>query len=132
MIFVDTGVLYAAIIERDPYHTVCRQLVDETKYDLVTTDFVIDELLTLMSVRGNRAAAIRIGHLLWAGRLAEIHWLGQQDVLEAWRIFSEFDDKQWSFTDCTSYAVMQTLGITEALALDDHFRQFGFVDVKPE
>ena len=36
---------------------------------------------------------------------------------DAWRVFVSFNDKDWSFTDCTSYAVMQKLGITEALAL---------------
>lgn len=36
-------------------------------------------------------------------------------------------DKEWSFTDCTSYVVMKQKGITEAFTLDRHFTQMGFV-----
>lgn len=131
MIFVDTGVLYAALVQKDPDHAICQQLVDEAEGDLITTDFVIDELLTLMAVRGNRAMAIRVGDKLWGQQLTDLHWLNQQDVMHGWDIYCRFSDKQWSFTDCTSYAVMQKLGITEALALDEHFRQFGFATVRP-
>ena len=46
-------------------------------------------------------------------------------------LFDAYTDKKWSFTDCVSYAVMKRLGIREAFALDDDFRQFGFVSVKP-
>jgi predicted nucleic acid-binding protein len=35
------------------------------------------------------------------------------------------------FVDCVSYAVMKRLGISEAYALDEHFKQFGFAAVKP-
>lgn len=131
MIFVDTGVLYAALVERDPVHAVCQNLVDDAQGSLVTTDFVVDELLTLMAVRGNRETAISVGDALWESQLADLHWLSPQDVMHAWDIYCRFTDKKWSFTDCTSYAVMQKLGITEALALDDHFRQFGFATVRP-
>jgi predicted nucleic acid-binding protein len=46
----------------------------------------------------------------------------------AWEIFARFNvAKEWSFTDCTSYAVMKQLGITEVFAFDHHFTQMGFV-----
>ena len=40
-------------------------------------------------------------------------------------------DKEWSFTDCVSRAVIERLGITTAVAFDEHFRQFGTVIVVP-
>ena len=48
------------------------------------------------------------------------------DEVEAWRLFCLRDDKQYSFTDCTSFIVMKRLNITIALATDEHFRQEGF------
>ncbi len=42
-------------------------------------------------------------------------------------IFERYDDKDFSFTDCTSFQVMLLLGITEAFTNDHHFEQFGFV-----
>jgi len=37
-----------------------------------------------------------------------------------------YRDKAFSFTDCTSFAVMQELRLTRALSTDRHFRQMGF------
>jgi predicted nucleic acid-binding protein len=45
------------------------------------------------------------------------------DVQQAWIVFASFRDKQWSFTDCVSFALMKRLGIPSAIALDEHFEQ---------
>ena len=55
----------------------------------------------------------------------------QVDVFRAWQVYQDFEDKNWSFTDCVSRVVMERLGIQTAFALDDDFRQFGTVVVVP-
>jgi predicted nucleic acid-binding protein len=42
-------------------------------------------------------------------------------------LYAQRRDKNWGFTDCASFNIMNELGITEALAHDDHFQQAGFV-----
>jgi uncharacterized protein len=42
------------------------------------------------------------------------------------RLFLDRPDKRYTLTDCLSFVIMRRLGITEALATDDHFRQEGF------
>ena len=42
-------------------------------------------------------------------------------------IFERYDDKDFSFTDCVSFVVMQENGIKEAFAFDEHFNQMGFI-----
>jgi uncharacterized protein len=131
VVFVDTSAWFAAFVEEDPRHAVCRSLVDTREGQLVTTDYVIDELLTLLSARGHHDVALTVGTVLWGELICDLAWVGPDDTDEAWRLIRTFTDKRWSFTDCTSYAVMQRLGVREALSLDDHFRQFGFVSVEP-
>lgn len=46
-------------------------------------------------------------------------------------MFRRFDDKMWSFTDCTSKWTMEKLEIKQAFSFDHHFRQFGSVSVVP-
>jgi predicted nucleic acid-binding protein len=72
-----------------------------------------------------------VGAELFSGQLADVVYVTHDDVEAAWRLFSTHQDKAWSFTDCTSYAVMKRLSIVEAFAFDDHFRQFGFAVVRP-
>ena len=41
-------------------------------------------------------------------------------------LFFQYSDKDLSFTDCTSFAVMRDMRLTQALTTDRHFRQMGF------
>ncbi len=131
MVFVDTSVWYAAFVENAAYHVACKSLLIEHSASLVTTDYILDEVVTLLVGRGLRRVAVqRVPSLLDSG-FCDFIRVTDDDFTEAWRLVQRFTDKQWSFTDCTSYAVMQRLCITEALSLDDHFRQFGFASVLP-
>ncbi len=58
----------------------------------------------------------------------EIIWINRQIAEQAWEIFEQFNpDKKWSFTDCTFYAVIKEIGITEFFAFDHHFEQMKFI-----
>lgn len=131
MIFVDTGIWFAANVAEDPQHAVARRLLVENRQPLVTTDYVVDEVLTLLTVRGHRAVALEVGAQLWNGQVAQLHWVAPEDVQVAWDVFVRYGDKRWSFTDCVSFAVMKRLGVSVAFAIDEHFGQFGFVAVQP-
>jgi predicted nucleic acid-binding protein len=61
MIFVDTGIWYAANVEEDPDHDEARRLLLAATSELVTTDYVVDELLTLLIVRKHHDIAVQIG-----------------------------------------------------------------------
>ena len=129
MIFVDTSAWYARYTPRDAYHHAARAFHLNNRESLVTTDYVLDETLTLLKARGNFERSLFLGRRLLAGTLAQFVWVGQTDVEAAWAIYERFRDKRWSFTDCVSYVVIQRLGIEKAFAFDDHFQQFGIVEV---
>lgn len=54
MIFVDTGAWFALSVESDPDHLVTTRFIAQNNEPLITTDYVVDELLTLFSVRGEK------------------------------------------------------------------------------
>jgi predicted nucleic acid-binding protein len=132
VIFVDTGAWFALVVPTDPDHRAAVAWFGSNRESACTSDYVVDETLTLLRARGEPHRALAMGRLFFAGQIALLHHLSEADVLEAWRVFERFSDKAWSFTDCTSEVLMNRLGMTQAFAFDEHFRQFGVVTVHPE
>jgi uncharacterized protein len=131
MIFVDTGAWFARYVAEDVDHEAAKAWFSNVPDRLVTTDYVIDELLTLLKVRDHANIAFAVGDSLWSGAICQLVHVTEADLVEAWSIFKSFQDKDWSFTDCVSRVVMTRLSIVVACAFDDHFRQFGTVTVVP-
>jgi uncharacterized protein len=131
MIFVDTSAWYALSSRKDVNHRVANQVLASLKDRLVTSDYIVDETLTLFRSRSESRHAMSFGRQVIERKFAEIITVADEDFIRAWDIFRRFADKQWSFTDCTSRVVMERLGIRRAFAFDEHFHQFGTVSVVP-
>jgi uncharacterized protein len=123
MIFVDTSAWAALFVPDDLQHEAARSWHEQNQDQLVTSDYIVDELLTLLKIRFSTHVAIRAGQSLWSGRLCTIFYLNLQDIEQASKIFQSHRDKGWSFTDCTSFALMQRLHLSRAFAFDQHFSQ---------
>jgi hypothetical protein len=132
-VFIDTGGWMACADRADPAHAACtvaRDATLEAGRILVTTDFVVDETLTLIRFRLGLAAA-----KAWWQQIdgsARLRWERvENDRFErARQLFFEYRDKDLSFTDCTSVAVMRELKLKAVITTDRHFHQVGF-DVLP-
>ncbi len=128
-VFVDTSGWFAAASRRDHDHSAVKQYLKENTPPLLTTDYVVDESVTLLLSRLGHTAAVRYLDSLLASPRIELIYLKRQSIEAAMRLFRERPDKGWSLTDCTSFVIMEELGLNTALALDDHFRQAGFTTV---
>jgi predicted nucleic acid-binding protein len=131
MIFVDTGAWFASVVPWDSDHAAAQTWLSQNRAPFFTTDFIVDETLTLLRVRGESARATLLGEKFFKNELAELYFLQEMDIRAAWQIFHQFADKEWSFTDCTSKLIIEKLGLQFAFAFDQHFRQFGSVQVVP-
>lgn len=133
MTFADTGALFAVLVPSDENHRAARAWLRANKRTerLVTTDYVLDELLTLLRARLELDRARVTAKAAFLGRLAQVQWVGREHARRGAEVFDEYADKQWSFTDCVSYAVIEQLRITRAFSFDEHFHQFGTVEVVP-
>jgi uncharacterized protein len=131
MIFVDTGAWYAAVVPGDADHPSAAAFLTSNRERLATSDYILDEAVTLLRARGENERALDLGREMLQGNSCRLIWVQATDVRRAWDIFEQFADKQWSFTDCVSRAVMERLRIRKAFAFDQHFRQFGTVEVLP-
>lgn len=101
----------------DPAHQVACESRDpalEQGNVLVTTDYVMDETLTLIRMRlGLRSAKARWEQVERSARL-RWEWIGMERAEKARKAFFRYRDKNYSFTDCTSLVVMQELRLRQA------------------
>jgi len=128
-LFVDTAGWMACADAVDPAHERSRAARDtalEQGIVLVTTDYIVDETLTLIRKRIGLRAAEKWWQQIEASSRLRWEWIGVPRAEKARGLFFRHRDKEYSFTDCTSFVVMRELKISQALTTDDHFRQMGF------
>ena len=88
-IFVDTGAWFARFVPTDPDHPAAKVWLDGNTSPLITTDYIVDELLTLLKVRGEYQRALEIGPNLFGAAVCDLEWVTPADVDKAWQVFSE-------------------------------------------
>jgi hypothetical protein len=128
-LFVDTAGWMTCADAADPAHlraTQARDAALEAGSVLVTTDYVVDETLTLIRIRLGLPCA-----QAWWGQVERSvrvrwEWLDAARAERARTLFFQRREQDYSFTDCTSFVVMQELRLRQALTTDRHFRHFGF------
>jgi len=133
-LFVDTGGWVACIDQGDPRYAGATQARDawlEQGGVLVTTDYVIDETLTLLRKRFGLTVAQAWWERVEGSPRLRWEWVGMARAEKARDLFFRFRDKDYSFTDCTSFVVMKELKLKQALTADRHFTQMGFQVVPP-
>lgn len=131
---VDTSAYFALADADDANHQLCRDLLTllvRARVRVYTTNYVIAETHALLLNRLHRMLASTFVRQIYASDTTIVR-ASQMDEDRAWAIIATYDDKDFSFADSTSFAVMERLRITHALTLDSDFRQFGFPALAPE
>jgi predicted nucleic acid-binding protein len=127
-VFVDTGAFVALRNSSEREHDAAREalssLVSE-RTPLFTSNYVFAETYTALLIRVGRSEAIEWGRRFRAGAAIELVRVDEALEDEAWSILESHDDKQWSYVDATSFALMDREGTAEAFAFDHHFTQRG-------
>lgn len=125
-LFVDTSAFVALVDKKDKNHSSATRLLKQlsrARRPLITSTDVADEVVTLLRMRIGHGVAVRAGDAIFDStwcRLLEIDAALRES---AWRLFKRYDDQTFSFTDCTSFAVMTALTLDEAFTFDR--RDFG-------
>jgi predicted nucleic acid-binding protein len=132
-LFVDTAGWVACADAADKAHKQAAAARDRWLDEggvLVTTDYVADETLTFLRLRLGLDAAEAWWRQVDGSSRLRWEFVGLARVEKARGIFFRYHDKEFSFTDCTSFVVMRELKLREALTTDHHFAQMGFT-LKP-
>jgi len=128
-LFVDTSAWLALNDKNDQYHqqAVERSLdIKKQRIELITSEYIVDESITIIRYRISHQAAVMFGDSLFNSNIVRIYDVTQERRPAAWELFKKYGDKDLSFTDCTSFALMKGLAIKKAFTFDAHFKKMGF------
>jgi len=126
-IFIDTGAFIALTDADDENHKAAVTFYRSSREKgsrFITTNFVVCETMNYLSSRVSHHIAVLFRENLRKSGLIETITVTLSVEEEAYTIFKRYSDKDFSFTDCTSFAVMRSLRLKNAFAFDKHFEQF--------
>ena len=131
MIFVDTSFWIALRLPRDDRHRdaveMLRRFGDQA---LVTSNHVRGETWTFLRHRAWHSAAVSfVDALARTGRLSVV-FVSEELEEQSLRWLRRHDEREYSFVDATSFALMRSLRIKQALAFDGDFEAAGFVELR--
>jgi uncharacterized protein len=98
---------------------------------LVTSNHVRGETWTFLLRRAWRDAGVRFLDSLEETDRVQVVFVDEHLEREALAWLRRHDEREYSFVDATSFALMRALGIREALAFDGDFAAAGFVELRP-
>ncbi|MBF0352600.1 MAG: type II toxin-antitoxin system VapC family toxin [SAR324 cluster bacterium] len=126
-VFIDTSAFYAFFDKKDRHHDQVSQALYQTTASFVTSNYVLDELITLFRMRRLRLHQFQtFVEKLWTGSICQILRVTEEIEMKAWELLKQYQDHDFSFTDCTSFVLMRTHKLQQVCTLDHHFAIAGF------
>ncbi len=98
---------------------------------LVTSNHVLGETWTLLRRRAGHRVAVAFLDLVEGSPRIEVVSIAHDLEVEALAWLRRHDEREYSFVDATSFALMRRLGIRDAFAFDGDFTAAGFVELRP-
>jgi predicted nucleic acid-binding protein len=123
-VFIDTGAFCALTVPHDQFNprakSVHQQILNK-KVHAYSSNYVLDEVYTLLKTRSSHVISVKFMDEIQKSHTNILRVT--EDIEEvAKTIFRKFFDKRLSFTDCTSFALINHFHIEAVFAFDEHFR----------
>jgi predicted nucleic acid-binding protein len=128
-LFVDSSGWIGLFAQSDKHHQAAAEAFSalaSRAVHLYTSDYIIDETLTYILITYGRSPALQFGDWVLSNSVVDILHVDPSLWEEAWALFQQYEDKIWSFTDCTSFVLMRQRHLYRAFTFDGHFAQAGF------
>ena len=129
-ILIDASVFCAYANLKDVHHSHSKQIIEDVvseKYgDAVITDYIFDEIVTVVARKVHKEKAIQIGKFLLSSEVI-LTRVNTSVFEKAWEVFNGASNL--SFTDCTCVAFMQLFEVKKIATFDKGFIGIGGVEV---
>ncbi len=125
-VFLDTYGLIAWINTRDSAHRLVKSYLNSYTGGIVTTEWVLLEFADAFSQSSTKPLAIEAIKRIRNLPMFAVVGFDPAISQAGFSLYEGRLDKDWSLTDCLSFAVMKQQRLSEALTGDHHFEQAGF------
>lgn len=125
-VFADTSFFLATLNPDDQLHGKAIAVSRETTATRVTHEFVLVEVANALSRAALRARFVEFHAKLQVHARVRIVPASEELFRRGCEFYAAREDKDWSLTDCISFAVMADEGLQGALTHDQHFEQAGY------
>lgn len=130
MIFADTSFWAALGNAKDARHDIAKSLWAQKPSVVLTSNHVLGETWTLLNRRSGHRAAVAAAAIRFSTAVRVEHITGDLEE-DAWEWLARHDEREYSFVDATSFALMRRKNIQNAYAFDNDFSAAGFVELRP-
>ena len=130
IILIDTGYMVAFFNKKDKHYREARETIkqileDSPQIKFIYSDYIFDEFVTLMKKEKIFIEKIKkAGENILKSNIWKMFQIDGNIFSKTWEMIKKYDDKEWSFTDASSFVLMEELGIRYYLAYDGHFSQY--------
>ncbi len=125
MIFIDTSAFYALADQGENNHLTAKNIIEniivKSSYKMITTDYIIDETLTLISKRVGKYYSLMFLDNITASDLLKIIKINENQFFKTIELFKRYENESFSFTDCSSFVIISDLKIEKVFTFDKHF-----------
>jgi uncharacterized protein len=125
-VFADSSFYLALVNVRDGLHGAAVESARSFRDKSYTSEYVLSEVGNWLGRSGDKQVFVHLVEDLQADADTIIVPGDHSLFLSALDLYARRLDKDWSFIDCSSFVLMNNLGLTDALTADHHFAQAGF------
>ncbi len=131
-IFIDTSFLIALCNEEDKNfknaNRTNKLLLQELKREKISiyySDYIFDELITTLKAKRVEHSKIKnFGNSIRKSKVLNMIFVTQKIFDQTWKLIIKYQDKELSFTDASTFKIMENFDIKYCLSYDVHFSQF--------
>jgi len=124
--FAETSFYIAVVNPSDAHYKAARTFISSFRGRIITTEYVLIEVGNWLARTGDREVFISLSRRVASDPKTHIVAAERSLYAAGFDLYASRPDKEWSFTDCISFVVMQRFGLKDALTVDHHFGQAGY------
>ncbi len=121
-LFIDTSVICSLYNSKDSLHKKAQDIKPLLDiYNPIVSNFILLETYTILSQRISKQFSVDFGKNIYKDRIFTVIWIDRKLEEEIWNIFASIKDKNFSYVDASTLAVIKKEKIGNLLSFDSSF-----------